>query len=238
MAGGALVGAPEKDTLCKAFENASNEWCKLSPDQRKQQSFNDYFFKHLNDPKSVPGGGALASQMSREVPGIMGRGRNFAGWAQNLAAQGASAGPAGNLASAMLSAAGAATLGVSGAAAVPHGAQDAARFASRNAFWNHLGVNPNIWQQIRQARAKNQRLTGAMWQAIKKATHRPVFADAVYKNRVMELKAPGDRLTDAQAKDAQAMSGGNDPYVVSCKACGLRCASRCPKSLPIKKAAP
>ena len=232
MAGGALTTAPEKDEICKAFEAATNDWCKLSPEERKKGHFNDYFFDHLkgkNPPGSNAAGSKIADQMQREVGGLFGRGGSFQGLTKTLA-RGSGTDARVRIARQMEDAAEKSLLA--------GGSMGAAQGSARSAAWAAQGVsNPTkFFKDLAALRKAKAPIPGPMLGKLKRCQFYPRFADAMYQGKAFEIKGPGDRFHGAQAKDLKTMSGGSDPYVASCESCGLKCRSGCPKSLPVQRA--
>lgn len=223
--GGALAGDPDKDLICKAFAEAVKDTCG-GRSLGANRSFNDYFFKHLANQGSK--GQAIAGAIEREVPFILERtasGLQFAGTAANVAANGS--GPAQALAST-----------VTGSMATEAAAQGLTGPLTGLGPWSGvgnalLGAGATAWRTWGLANygaTVTSKATGLPVQIIKNPAAYPRFADGVYKNKVLELKGPKDKLSGRQAGDARRCSGGNDPYVVSCQSCDVNCSNGCPKA--------
>jgi hypothetical protein len=225
MQGGALTGDANKVTFCQAFEAAVNDFCSHAP--RARGDFNDYFFDHLNNRASAPGGSALAANMNREM-GALFRFRTFVGFVIDLAlGGGGGAGLAGSIANQMMRAA--PLIGVMASTRVAPGDMHQAQFDGRNTAYTAQGVNPPTPADIAAGNYPN-------------TTFRPTSVDATYRpggtggDRAFEIKGPGDNFdrNPGQARDIQAMDSQHQPYVVSCEACGLRCRRGCPAKGPVK----
>src|SRR4051812_39839664 len=95
-AGLGLTEDQVKDLLCKAFRQGVDDYCS-APKAPPRGGFNNYFFKALNNlpPPSTQAGQALAGEITREAPILVGA---VTGTAQAVAQAPATAGAVGPVA--------------------------------------------------------------------------------------------------------------------------------------------
>lgn len=204
--GGGLAASGYKDVICAAFRQAVDDHCSKPKGQRG--SFNNKFYNRLNrlNPE-------LAGKISREVPVVFG---GAAGSTGALASSLTNApGPAGAVANAVLGEyqRGVSAFAGSGASAV-----------------TGATMNPNIpggpWaivglaamEGLRRGAPVANRLKFALFRLMNRGI-RVKFPDGLIGNQVIEIKGPGDTMSNGQAKDYQAFSKPDPPIVPSCESC-------------------
>lgn len=234
QAGGALVDDPDRELICEAFFKAVDDFCN-DRSLGANRSFNDYFFKYLANQGQR--GKDIAGAIEREVPFIFQRGE------QGLE----SVGRAAQLADHATSEAQQLAQTVMGAMAKEVGNQGLSTAAKDGltgaltgaANWGGAGnalltagaVAWRAWGLEKFPGKVFSAKLGKMIDIIKNPRVYPRFADGVYKNKIFEIKGPGDKLKGRQAGDAKRCSTKGEPYVVGCKSCSVNCSGGCPKTL-------
>jgi hypothetical protein len=208
QAGGALQGDPDRQLICKAFYEACVDWC-YGRSLGANRSFNDYFFRHLQN--QGPRGQQIAGAIQREVPFILQSGAAAGQTAASVAANGS--GQAQQLAQRLLNAGAGAARGAGTVAPLtgmgPMGVGNL-MLGAMYTGWARFGVQQGFTHFLRGVRA-----------IFYGNSMRPIFADGVYNNRVFEIKGPTDNLSGRQAGDIQRCSSGGPPYVVGTESCGV-----------------
>jgi hypothetical protein len=202
-AGLGLTEQQVKDLLCEAFRQGVDDYCSQSP-PRPLGGFNNYFFRALNNlpPPSTQMGQALAGEIVREAPILVGA---VTGTAQAVASAPAMAGTVGPVAQNLA--------GSYQAAAQALGAGNVVTGAFGGVVGNCLGIG-----------AMFVRGAPSAWGILARAGTRLRFPDGLLGNRIIEIKGPADYYRrPPQRADYQQFCQPNAPFEPDCKSCEAKC---------------
>jgi hypothetical protein len=131
--GGGAESPGSRSTMCKAFNDAVTAWCDPNRVKGKGETFNDYYFRALQN--QGPHGAALAANIAREVPIVVG-----SAGVQTLAAAANAMTPAGVAAASLLTA----VTPMAGAAQLGQMSWSAFRWRSLLASWRTPGLGGRL----------------------------------------------------------------------------------------------